>query len=111
MATQHKEISFDAFLSSTPTIKELTEHVNVSTNWYLRVGTMLDLDQRRLKSIEAHTGHSDAHKMVEMFNLWLETKPTASRREVLKALRADAVEENTLAYKYEKHLREIHETT
>ncbi|XP_019856066.1 PREDICTED: uncharacterized protein LOC109584688 [Amphimedon queenslandica] len=104
------EISFDAFLSSTPTIKELTDHVNVSTNWYL-VGTLLDLDQKRLKSIEAHTGHTDAHKTVEMFNLWLDTTPTASRRQVLEVLRADAVEENTLAYKYEKHLRELHETT
>uniref|UniRef100_A0A1X7UH41 Death domain-containing protein n=1 Tax=Amphimedon queenslandica TaxID=400682 RepID=A0A1X7UH41_AMPQE len=104
------EVSFAAFLSSTPTIKELTEHVNVSTKWYL-VGTMLDLDQKRLKSIEAQTGHNDAHKTVEMFNIWLETTPTASRRQVLEAMRADAVGENTLAQKYEKHLRELHQET
>ena len=109
-ATQHKETSFNAFLSSTPTIKELTEHVNVGTNWYL-VGTMLELDQKRLKSIEAHTGHTDAHKTIEMFNLWLDTTPRASRRQILEALRADAVEEITLAHKYEKHLRELHKTT
>uniref|UniRef100_A0A1X7SYW6 Death domain-containing protein n=1 Tax=Amphimedon queenslandica TaxID=400682 RepID=A0A1X7SYW6_AMPQE len=109
MATQHKEISFDAFLSSTPTIKELTEHVNVSNNWYL-VGTMLELDQKRLKSIEAHVGHTDAHKTVAMFNLWLETTPTASRRQVLEAMRVDAVEEITLAHKYEMHLMELHQT-
>ena len=112
--TQHKETSFNAFLSSTPTIKELTEHVNVATNWYL-VGTMLELDQKRLKSIEAHTGprtgHTDAHKTIEMFNLWLDTTPRASRRQILEALRADAVEEITLAHKYEKHLRELHKTT
>ena len=72
---------------------------------------MLDLDQKRLRSIEAQTGHTGAHKMIEMFNLWLDTTPTASRRQVLEALRVDAVEEITLAHKYEKHLRELHETT
>ena len=107
MATQQKETSFNTFLSSTPTLKELTEHVNVSTNWYI-VGTMLDLDQKRLKGIEAHTG---AHKMIEMFNLWLDTTPTASRRQVLEALRKSVVEENTLAYEYEKYLKELYEET
>ena len=102
--------SFDAFLSSTPTIKELTEHVDVSTNWYI-VGTLLDLDQRRLRSIiEGQTGHTNTHKMIEMFNLWLTTTPTASRRQVLEALRISVVGENTLADKYEKHLKKLHET-
>ena len=109
MATQHKETSFNALLSSTPTIKELTEHVNVSTNWYT-LGTMLDLDQRRLQDIKGKAVPS-TQKTIEMFNLWLGTTPTASRRQVLEALRVDAVEEITLAHKYEKHLRELHETT
>ncbi|XP_019854455.1 PREDICTED: uncharacterized protein LOC109583508 [Amphimedon queenslandica] len=109
MATQHQEISFNAFLSSTPTIKELTEHVNVSTNWYT-LGTMLDLDQRQLQDINGKAIPS-TQKMIEMFNLWLTTTPTASRREVLEALRKSVVEENALAYEYEKHLRELHETT
>ncbi|XP_019856609.1 PREDICTED: uncharacterized protein LOC100638228 isoform X1 [Amphimedon queenslandica] len=101
------ENSFDCFLSATPTITELTEHVDVSTNWYT-VGTMLDLDQKRLRSIEGQTSHNDAHKMIEMFNLWLATTPTASRRQVLEALRKKVVGENTLADKYEKHLKELH---
>ena len=101
--------SFGAFLSATPTIKELTEHVDVVTNWYI-VGTMLDLDQRRLRSIEGHTGHTDTHKMIEMFNLWLTTTPTASRRQVLEVLRIRVVGENALADEYEKHLKELHET-
>ena len=104
---ENKEDSFDAFLASTPTIKELTEHVDVSTNWYI-VGTMLDLDQKQLKSIERQTGHTDTHKMIEMFYLWLTTTPTASRRQVLEALRIRVVGENTLADEYEKHLKEIH---
>ena len=107
--TEHKKRSFDTFLSATPTIKELTEHVNVGTDWYI-VGTMLDLDQKRLKSIERQAG-SDTHKMIEMFNLWLTTTPTASRKQVLEALRIRVVGENTLADEYEKHLKELHEAT
>ena len=103
------EISFNTFLLATPTIKELAEHVNVSTDWYI-VGTILDLDQRRLRSIREQAG-SDTHKMIEMFNLWLTTTPTASRRQVLEALRKSVVGENTLAYEYEKHLKELHEAT
>ena len=108
--SQNMEKSFDCFLSATPTIKELTEHVDVGTNWYI-VGTMLDLDQRRLRSIEGQTGHTDTHKMIGMFNLWLDTTPTASRRQVLEALRIRVVGENTLADEYEKHLKELHEAT
>ncbi|XP_019855266.1 PREDICTED: uncharacterized protein LOC109584104 [Amphimedon queenslandica] len=110
MATQHKETNpFNAFLSFTPTIKELTEHVNVSTNWYT-LGTMLDLDQKRLQDINGKAEPS-THKMIEMFNLWLTTTPTASRRQVLEALRVSVVGEITLADEYEKHLKKLHETT
>uniref|UniRef100_A0A1X7UGL0 Death domain-containing protein n=1 Tax=Amphimedon queenslandica TaxID=400682 RepID=A0A1X7UGL0_AMPQE len=51
--------------------------------------------------------------MIEMFNLWLDTTPKASRsrRKVLEALRKSVVGENTIADEYEKHLRDLHETT
>lgn len=106
---QNKENSFDAFLSSTPTIKELTEHVDVSTDWYI-VGTMLDLDQKSLRNIERQTGHTDTHKMIEMFNLWLTTAPTACRRQVLETLRKRVVSEHVVADKYEKYIKELHDT-
>ncbi|XP_019860273.1 PREDICTED: uncharacterized protein LOC109588559 isoform X2 [Amphimedon queenslandica] len=109
MATQHKKSSYNSFLSATPTIKELTEYVDVSTNWYI-VGTMLDLDQKRLRSIKERGG-SDTDKIIEMFNLWLTTTPTASRKQVLETLRKKVVGENTLADEYEKHLKELHEAT
>ena len=105
-----RESHYSSFLSCTPTIKELTEHVDVGSNWYI-VGTMLDLDQRRLRSIEGQTGHTDTHKTIEMFNLWLTTTPTASRREILEVLRKRVVGENTVADEYEKHLKELHEST
>uniref|UniRef100_A0A1X7TD85 Death domain-containing protein n=1 Tax=Amphimedon queenslandica TaxID=400682 RepID=A0A1X7TD85_AMPQE len=103
------EISFDAFLSSTPSIKELTEHVNVGAKWNT-LGTMLGLDRRRLQDIKEQAGPC-IDKMIEMFNLWLATTPTASRRQVLEALRKSVVEENALADEYEKHLRELHQET
>uniref|UniRef100_A0A1X7SS75 Death domain-containing protein n=1 Tax=Amphimedon queenslandica TaxID=400682 RepID=A0A1X7SS75_AMPQE len=103
------ENSFSTFLSATPTIKELAEHVNVSTNWFI-VGTMLNLDQRRLQSIREQGG-SDTQKMIDMFNLWLNTTPTASRRLVLETLRITVVGENTLADEYKKKLEELYEAT
>ena len=109
MSTQQKETSFNTFLSSTPTIKELTEHVNVGTNLHT-LGTMLDLDQRRLQEINGKAVPS-TQKMIEIFNLWLTTTPTASRKQVLEALRKSVVGENTLADEYEKHLKELHEAT
>ena len=71
---------------------------------------MLDLDQKRLRSIEGQSGHTDIYKMIEMFNLWLTTTP-ASRKQVLDALRIRVVGENILADEYEKHLKELHKTT
>ncbi|XP_019854810.1 PREDICTED: uncharacterized protein LOC105313548 [Amphimedon queenslandica] len=106
---RHKESSLNVFLSSAPTIKELTEHVDVGTNWYI-VGTMLDLDQRQLQDITGKAVPS-THKMIEMFNLWLTTTPTASRRQILEVLRIRVVGKNTLADEYEKHLRKLHGTT
>ena len=107
--TEHKKRSFDTFLSATPTIKELTKHANVGTKWNV-LGTMLELDPRRLQSI-GEKNCSDTDKMIDMFSLWLTTIPTASRRQVLEALREDSVEANDIAHKYEKHLKELHQTT
>ena len=103
------ETSFDTFLSDTPTIKELTEHVDVGTKLYT-LGTMLGLDQRRLQGIREQAG-PETDKMIDMFKLWLTTTPTASRRQVLEALRKSVVGENTLAYEYEKHLKKLYEET
>ena len=103
------ETSFDAFLSSKPRTKELTEHVNVGTNWYT-LGTMLDLDQKQLQDINGRA-ISSTQKMIEMFNLWRATTPTASRRQVLEALGKSVMGENALAYEYENYLKDLYETT
>uniref|UniRef100_A0A1X7TF21 Death domain-containing protein n=1 Tax=Amphimedon queenslandica TaxID=400682 RepID=A0A1X7TF21_AMPQE len=106
----HKERSFDAFLSSTPILSELLEHIDVGTKWYF-LGTLLHVDEKRLNGIEQLQGHDDTSKTLKMFQHWLTTTPTASRGQVLEALRKRVVNEHTVADKYEKYLKELHDTT
>lgn len=89
--------SFKKFLTYAPPLKELTEHVDLGTNWY-RVGVMLGLKGRQLNSIE-----SDC--TIKMFDLWLAANPDASRSKILKVLKNPAVRENTVAFMYEKSLK------
>ncbi|XP_019862484.1 PREDICTED: uncharacterized protein LOC109591132 [Amphimedon queenslandica] len=106
----HKERSFDAFLSSAPLLPELVEHIDVGTKWHL-LGTLLHVDDKKLDGIEQLQGHDDTSKTLKMFQHWLTTTPTASRRQVLEALRKRVVNEHTVANKYEKYLKELHDTT
>ena len=104
-----KEISFHNFLSHRPALDELIEQVNVGTKWYL-FGTLLHLDDKRLDGIDQLPGHDDTHKTLKMFQHWLNTTPTASRRQVLEVLRKRAISEHTVADEYEKYLKDLHET-
>ena len=108
--SQLKERSFNAFLSSAPLLSELLEHIDVGTKWYF-LGTLLHVDDKRLDGIEQLQGHDDTSKTLKMFQHWLTTTPTASRRQVLEALRKRVVNEHTVADKYEKYLKELHDTT
>ncbi|XP_019856617.1 PREDICTED: uncharacterized protein LOC109585109 [Amphimedon queenslandica] len=105
----HKERSFDAFLSSVPLLPELVEHIDVGTKWLL-LGTLLHVDDKRLDGIEQLQGHDDTSKTLKMFQHWLTTTPTASRRQVLEVLRKSVVKQHLVADKYEKYLRELHDT-
>uniref|UniRef100_A0A1X7TEG0 Death domain-containing protein n=1 Tax=Amphimedon queenslandica TaxID=400682 RepID=A0A1X7TEG0_AMPQE len=102
--------SFSGFLSSPPLLSELIEQVDVGTKWYL-LGTLLHVDSKRLDGFEQLPGHDDTSKTLKMFQHWLTTTPTASRRQVLEALRRRVVNEHTVADKYEKYLKELHDTT
>ena len=108
--SQLKERSFNAFLSSAPLLPELLEHIDVGTKWYF-LGTLLYVEQKKLDGIEQLPGHDDTSKTLKMFQHWLTTTPTASRRQVLEALRKRVVNEHTVADKYEKYLKELHDTT
>ena len=105
----HKRRSFDAFLSSAPPLSELIERIDVGTKWYL-LGTLLHVDDKRLDGIEQLQGHDDTSKTLKMFQHWLTTTPTASRKQVLEALKKRVVNEHTVADKYEKYLKEHHDT-
>ena len=107
---QSKEVSYNRFLSYRPGLDELTEHVDVGTKWYL-LGTLLHLDDRRLDGIEQLQGQDDTHKTLKMFQHWLTTTPTASRRQVLEALTKRVVSENTVADQYKDYLKELHDST
>lgn len=85
-------------------MEELTEHIDIGPNWTV-VGTLLKLNQRRLDDINQQSS-SSATKIIKMFELWLNTTPTASRRQVLEALRKRVVAENTVANEYEEYLKQ-----
>ena len=107
---KNKEISFHNFLSQRPALDELIEQVNVGTKWLL-FGTLLHLDDKRLDGIDQLPEHDDTiTKILKMFQHWLNTTPTASRRQVLEVLRKRVVGEHVVADQYEKYLKELHET-
>ena len=107
---RNKEISYDNFLSYKPGLDELTEHVDVGTKWYL-LGTLLHLDDRRLDGIDQLPNRDDTHKTLKMFQLWLASTPTGSRRQVLEALTKRVISENTVAEQYKDYLKELHDST
>ena len=109
MAERKAEANFDAFLDRTPELAELLEHVVVGTKWYF-VGTLLHLEDKKLDSIDQLQGHNDESKTLKMFQHWLTTTPTASRRQVLQVLRKRVIGEMKVADEYEKKLRELFAT-
>ena len=106
---ENKKISFHNFLSQRPALDELIEHVDVGTKWYL-FGALLHVEDKRLDGIDQLPGHDDTMKTLKMFQHWLNTTPTASRRQVLEVLRKRVVGEHIVADQYEKYLKELHET-
>ena len=94
---------FDQFLSTKPSLHELTEHIRVSSKWY-SLGVLLKLDAKKLEGIRAKNEDS-TFKLIKMFQLWLMTNPNATRREIIEALQNDAISEHAIAEKYEKSFK------
>ena len=86
-----------------PTLCELCEHIHIGSKWY-QLGIMLKLDSKKLNDIQKLPEDS-THKTSKMFELWLDTNPHATRRQVIESLRKGVIEENTVAHEYEKTLR------
>ena len=98
MATRN--LSFEEILVEKPTLDELCEHIRIGSKWY-QLGIQLKLNVKKLEDIHKLPDDS-AYKTTKMFELWLDTKPDATRRQVIDALRK---EEITIALEYEQILR------
>uniref|UniRef100_A0A1X7V018 Death domain-containing protein n=1 Tax=Amphimedon queenslandica TaxID=400682 RepID=A0A1X7V018_AMPQE len=85
-------------MEGKPTLNELVTHVDVSTKW-LRLGVILELDMKDLKAIE-HVRHTINERLQDMYDLWLETNPNATRGQLIKAL--GVIRANSLADEYKK---------
>ena len=95
---------FDQFLNGKPTVHELYEHVRVGTNWH-KLGVLLKLDIKKLNDIRSLNEDSD-FKSLKMFELWLSSKPNATRREIIETLKKEALGENAIAEQYKETLSE-----
>ena len=104
MAVGGELTGFEAFLNEKPTLDELCRHLRVETKWY-KFGVLLKLDTSKLESIRLMNEDS-GFKAIKMFELWLSSNPTATRREIIETLRTEAIGEKTIAEDYKKALKE-----
>ena len=107
MAGQSVDTYFQRFLNRKPTISELFKHVRVGTKWYT-FGVLLKLDTAELDVIDELDKATD-FKTFRMFELWLNTNPNATRREVIQTLQKVDIGESAVAEEYIKALKIIKE--
>ena len=93
---------FDAFLNEKPTLTELLKHVSISTKWY-QIGVLLEINSAKLDGIEKDCQGSDM-KALKMFEFWLSSNPSASRKQIIDTLKTEAINENTVAEEYRRTL-------
>ena len=96
--------TFDAMLSGKPTLDELCEHVRISYYWY-KIGVLLKLKLTDLNYIEMVCKDYD-FKVLRMFELWLNTNPKATRKELIDVLKKPVIGENANAERYLMALKE-----
>ena len=97
MTTRNR--SFEKLLEEKPTLDELCEHIRIGDKWY-QFGILLKLDSKKLNDIHRRPDDS-TYNTLKMFQLWLNTNPHATRRQIIDALRKEVIEENTIAHEYE----------
>ena len=68
------------------------------------VGSPVKLNAKKLEDIHKLPDDS-TYKTTKMFELWLDTTPDATRKQVVDALRKNVIEEITVANAYEQTLR------
>ena len=94
----------DAFLNEKPTLTELFKHVSISTKWY-QFGVVLEINSAKLNCIDKDCQGTDM-KALKMFELWLSSNPSASRKQIIETLKTESIGENTVAEEYLKTLIE-----
>ena len=99
-----RNVSFQKILDEKPRLDELCEHIRIGGKWY-QLGILLKLDPKKLRDDIQKLPEDSTYKTSRMFELWLDTKPDATRRQVVDALKKEVIEEITIAHEYEETLR------
>ena len=84
MTEQTIDTYFQQFLNRRPTVLELFRHIRIGIKWYT-FGVLLKLDTAELDTFDELNKACD-FKTFRMFELWLNTNPNATRREVIETL-------------------------
>lgn len=102
MAEQADDTYFQQFLNKRPTLDELMKYVRVSKKCH-EFGVFLCLPAVELDAIEELKQDSNL-KALKMFDLWLNTNPNCTRREVIEMLQN--IGESAVAEEYVQALKE-----
>ena len=95
-----RNLSFQTLLEEKPALDELCEHIRIGSKWY-QLGILLKLDPKKLRDDIQKLPEDSTYKTSRMFELWLDTNPNATRRQVIDALRKEVIKEITVAHDYE----------
>ena len=93
-------LSFEKLLEEKPALDELCEHIRIGSKWY-QLGILLKLDPKKLRDDIQKLPEDSIYKTSRMFELWLDTNPNATRRQVIDALNKEIIKEITIAHEYE----------
>ena len=99
--------TIDDILSEKPALHELLEYVPIGDEWYA-MGILLKLDKRKLDEIHDLPDKTVTFKTVQMFGLYLDTYPTATRRQIIETLNKSVIGRYSLAKEYKKELRDLY---
>ena len=91
-------------MDGRPELSELQNRV-MTIKWEA-LGLQLGLKNDELVAIREQRLSNIAACRREMFALWLRTKPNASRRQLVDALKTDSVAEVYMAEQYEKYIQD-----
>ena len=94
----HGISSLTDLLEERPPLKELQEHVNIGSKWFM-FGVLLNVNPTDLGTIEQLNGDAD-FEASKMFEIWLDTNPNATRMKVIETLEKEVIGEMTLATLY-----------